>query len=199
MTDRPPVAFATPAALRAWLEKHHRTEAEIILRLYRTSAADRGVTYAQALDEALCFGWIDGVRKRYDDISYTQRFTPRRARSIWSRVNVAHVQRLIKEGRMTEAGLEAFEARSADRTGVYSFENVPAELPDAYRERFQRKKRAWAFFEQQPPGYRKICRHWIMTAKREETRLRRLQTLMDCSARGERIPMLGPGKSDTRK
>lgn len=190
MPSSAPVAFATPAALRAWFRKHHRSETELLIRCFRTSAADRGVTYAQALDEALCFGWIDGVRRRLDAISFSQRFTPRKARSNWSRVNVAHVERLIREGRMTDAGLAAFEKRDEQRTGVYSFEQRAAELPPAYRDLFRAKKRAWAFFEQQPPGYRRIASHWVMSAKREETQRNRLKIVIDCSARGERIPLL---------
>ena len=115
-------SFRTPAALRAWFRKHHGTATELLLRCFRTDAADRGVTYTQALDEALCFGWIDGVRRRVDADSFCQRFTPRRPRSTWSRVNMRRVERLIEAGRMTEAGLAAFHARGDERTGVYSFE-----------------------------------------------------------------------------
>ena len=195
MKESKPVAFRSASELRAWFEKHHDREKEVVMRLFRTSAADRGVTYAQALDEALCFGWIDGVRKRYDDISYTQRFTPRTARSVWSNVNMRHVERLIREGRMTKAGLETFERRDPSRTGIYSFEQRPSEFPDAYRERFMKKKRAWAFFEAQPPGYRRTTIHFVLSAKREDTRLKRLQTVIDCAARGERIPLLPPVKA----
>jgi uncharacterized protein YdeI (YjbR/CyaY-like superfamily) len=182
-----PVSFKTPADLRAWFEKHHTTETELIMRLYRVSAADHGITYQQALDEALCFGWIDGVRRSYDEISYTQRFTPRKARSVWSNVNIRHAERLIREGRMTKAGLEAFKRREPDRTGNYSFETRPSEFPSAYRDLFMKKKRAWAFFEQQPPGYRRLAIHWVVSAKKEETRLKRLSQLIERSARGERF------------
>lgn len=185
-----PVTFRTADAWRRWLQRYHATATEIIVRCFRTSTADRGITYAQALDEALCFGWIDGVRRSLDDASFSTRFSPRRPRSIWSRVNVAHVQRLTKEGRMTAPGLAAFAARQDDRTGVYSFEQRPSELPPAYARRFRKQREAWAFFAQQPPYYRRVCTHWIMSAKRDETRERRLATLIDCSARKQRIPAL---------
>lgn len=185
-----PVTFATPAAWRDWLHQHHAETGEIVVRCFRTSASDHGLTYAQALDEALCYGWIDGVRRRIDEVSFSVRFTPRRARSVWSRVNVDHVKRLTKEGRMTTAGLNAFAARDERRTGLYSFEQRPATLPPEFQARFRRDRRAWTFFQKQPPSYQRTSTHWVMSAKREETRDRRLATLIECSARQERIPLL---------
>src|SRR5260370_1060901 len=126
------VAFRTPAAFRAWLKAHHKAATELVVRLDKTHAADPGLTYAQALDEALCFGWIDGVRRRVDADSFSVRFAPRRPRSIWSLVNIAHVRRLIKAGRMTKPGLAAFEARDERRTGIYSFERRAARFTPAY-------------------------------------------------------------------
>jgi uncharacterized protein YdeI (YjbR/CyaY-like superfamily) len=160
-----------------------------VLRCFKTHAADQSVTYAQALDEALCFGWIDGVRRRVDDDSFSVRFTPRRPRSIWSRVNIAHVERLTNAGRMRKPGLAAFEARTEERTGVYSFER-PATLAPAYARIFRTNAAAWLYYQAQAPWYRRTTTHWIMSAKREDTRAKRLASLIDCSARGTTIPEL---------
>jgi len=187
----PPVAFQTPAAFRAWLRKHHRKETELLVRLYRAHAAKHGMTYPQALDEALCFGWIDGVRRSLDDDTFTIRFSPRKPKSIWSRINVAHVERLTREGRMERPGLAAFQARSEKRTGVYSFERAaPAKLAPALERRLKAAAAAWKHYQAQAPWYRRTTAHWIMSAKKEETRLRRLEILIDCSRKGVRIPAL---------
>ncbi len=187
-----PRSFKTPAAWRGWLAKNHHTSREILLRLFKVHAADRGVTYKQALDEALCYGWIDGVARRLDADSYCQRFTPRRPRSIWSRINVGHVERLIREKRMTPAGLAAYRARDEKRTGVYSFENRPKSLPPPMAKRFRASKAAWQFYQKQPPWYRRTTTYWVVSAKQEGTRQRRLGALIDCCARGEIVPQV-PG------
>jgi uncharacterized protein YdeI (YjbR/CyaY-like superfamily) len=183
-----PRAFRTPAALRAWLEAHHDTAPELFVRCFKVRAAAKGVTYAQMLDEALCFGWIDGVRRGLDDESHCVRLTPRKPRSIWSRVNVAHVKRLIGEGRMTGAGLATYAARTEERTGIYSFERAPLELSPAYERRFRAERAAWAYFQEQAPSYRRLAIFRIMSAKREDTRTRRLDTLIQHSAGRRRIP-----------
>ena len=185
-----PKAFRTQAAFRAWLEKHHATVAELEVRLFKVHAGRRGITYPLALDEALCFGWIDGVRRRFDADTYTQRFTPRRLRSIWSRVNIAHVERLKKEGRMAPSGLAAYEARDERLTGLYSFERERPELTPAHLRTFRANAAAWTFYQGQAPGYRRITAHWVTSAKREETRAKRLGVLIGCSARGRKIPPL---------
>lgn len=190
MTDPAPSTFRGPAAFRAWLRRHGRKESALTVRFVKVHVPGHGLTYAQALDEALCYGWIDGVRRRFDGDSYTIRFTPRKPRSIWSRVNVAHVERLIREGRMAAPGLAAYRARTAARTGIYSFER-PETLAPAYRRALRAKPQARAFFDAQPPWYRRTCAYWVMSAKREETRARRLAQLIACSARGRRIPPLG--------
>ncbi len=177
------------SAFRAWLRKHHRAETALVLRIAKKHAAT-GITYAEALDEALCFGWIDGIRRRLDADSFSIRFTPRKPRSIWSRVNVAHVERLIREKRMTKAGLAAYQARTPDRTGIYSFERAAAELPPAFATTFRKNRAAWKCFQGMPPYYRRIATYWVVSAKREATRLRRLETLITCSAAGLRIPQL---------
>ena len=185
-----PRTFRTPAAFRAWLEKHHAKAKELEIRLFKVHAAHRGITYAQALDEALCFGWIDGVIHRLDEDSFRQRYTPRQPRSNWSRRNIEHVERLKKAGRMTAAGLAAYEAREAQRTGVYSFEQERPELAPAYLKTIRANKAAWAFFQERPPGFRRLMAHWIMSAKKEETRRKRLGLLIECASRGRKIPQL---------
>jgi uncharacterized protein YdeI (YjbR/CyaY-like superfamily) len=185
-----PKAFRTPAAFSAWLERHHATATELELRLFKVHAAHRGLTYAQALDEALSFGWIDGVVHRLDEDSFRQRYTPRQPRSTWSRRNIGHVERLKKAGRMTPAGLAACEARQAERSGVYSFEQEGQELAPPYAKAMRANRAAWTFFQAQAPGYRRMTAHWVMSAKKEETRARRLGILIDSAARGRKIPPL---------
>lgn len=185
-----PKSFRTPAAFRAWLEKHHAKAKELEIRLFKVHAAHRGLTYAQALDEALCFGWIDGVIHSLDEDSFRQRYTPRQPRSNWSRRNIQHVERLKAAGRMTAAGLAAYEARTAQRSGVYSFEEDRPELAPAYLKAIRANKAAWTFFQGRPPGFRRLMTHWIMSAKKEATRRKRLGLLIECASRGRRIPQL---------
>jgi uncharacterized protein YdeI (YjbR/CyaY-like superfamily) len=186
-----PVSFRNAAAFRAWLRKNHKGETALLVRIYKVHATERGMIYSQALDEALCFGWIDGVRRGLDADSFTIRFSPRKPRSIWSRINVAHVARLIREGRMEKPGLAAFEARSEERTGVYSFERAAAaKLTPALERRFKAVAVAWKHFQAEAPWYRRTTTHWIMSGKKEETQLRRLDLLIDCSRKGVRIPAL---------
>ena len=188
-------AFRTAAALRSWLQRHHATRSELLLRTFKVHAADRGVTYKQALDEALCFGWIDGIRRSVDADSFSTRLTPRQPRSIWSRVNIAHVARLIEEGRMMPPGLDAFAKRDEKRTAVYSFENSAKVLPPALEKLFRARKKAWAFYQAQAPWYRRTTSHWVLSAKQEATRRRRLEALVACCARGETIPQLQKKKA----
>jgi len=190
MPDPPVTHLMTSAAFRTWLRKHHRSKTAIVLRLAKVHAAGTGITYKEALDEALCFGWIDGIRRAHDADSFTVRFTPRKPGSIWSRVNVAHMQRLLAANKVTRAGLAAFEARREDRTGIYSFEQRAPALAPEYRREFQKRLAAWTYFQQEAPWYRRTSSHWVMSAKREPTRRRRLETLIACSAEGVRIPPL---------
>lgn len=182
--------FPNQASFRAWLRKHNKTSDCLVLRIAKNHAAHLGITYAQALDEALCFGWIDGVRRALDAYSYSVRFTPRKPRSIWSRVNVRHAKRLVQARRMTKAGLAAFHARTESRTGLYSFEHRPIQLGKAHLAALRRDPRAWTYFQREAPWYRRTSSFWILSAKREETRQRRLAILIACSAKGERIPAL---------
>jgi len=186
--------FKSQSEFRQWLEANHSSESELWVGFYKKDSGKGGLTYTEALDEALCFGWIDGVRKRVDELSFTQRFTPRKPRSNWSLVNIRHVERLKKARRMMPAGLKAFAAREAAKSGVYSFENKPRRLSPALERRFKSDKAAWDFFQQQPPGYRRVANFWVMSAKREETQQRRLAQLMEDSSHGRRLGLLGGGK-----
>lgn len=187
-----PRFFSKPDQFRQWLERNHDHETELLVGFHKKASGKPSVTYNEALDEALCFGWIDGVRKNVDETSYTIRFTPRKPRSIWSNINVNHVERLIKAGRLHAAGLEAYERRDPKRTGIYAFENRPREFAPEYEKKFRAHKAAWKFFEQQPPGYKRTIIFWVMSAKQEETRTRRLERLMADSAQGVRVGLLAP-------
>lgn len=182
--------FETPDQFRAWLEAHHETATELWVGFYKKATGRPSITWPEAVDQALCFGWIDGVRRSVDEHSYANRFTPRKAKSAWSNVNIAKVQTLLEQGLMRPAGLRAFEAREAGNSGVYSFEQRPQALPPEYEQQFRAHGPAWAFFEAQPPGYRRTAMHWVLSAKREETRQKRLATLIEDSARGRRIALL---------
>jgi uncharacterized protein YdeI (YjbR/CyaY-like superfamily) len=183
------VYFETPAEFRAWLDAHHDTATELWVGFHKKGTGRPSMTWPEAVDQALCFGWIDGIRKGVDESSYANRFTPRKAKSTWSKVNVEKVAKLTEQGLMMPAGLRAFEARDEAKSG-YSFEQRPTELPHEYAERFQANAAAWAFFQAQPPGYRRTAAFWVMSAKREETRLKRLTTLIDDSEHGRRIGLL---------
>ena len=180
--------FETVHDLRAWLSAHGETSKELIVGFHKTATGKPCMTWSESVDEALCFGWIDGIRKRIDDVSYSIRFTPRKPGSIWSAVNIAKVARLEADGRMTAAGNAAHAKRTEARSAVYSHEqeSVAALRPDELAE-FQEIEAGWAFFEAQPAGYRKRVLHWVTTAKREPTRSRRLAELLRASALGNRL------------
>ena len=184
-----PRAFATPADFRAWLEKCHATETELLMRLYKTHARSKGIGYREALDEALCFGWIDGVRRALDEDSFVQRFSPRKKKSVWSAVNIARVAELERAGRMEAPGLAAFRARQ-DGPAPYSFESKPMALAPAFLAALKANARAWKHYEARPPGYKRVALFWVMSAKQEATRARRFQVLLQACARGEPIPLL---------
>jgi uncharacterized protein YdeI (YjbR/CyaY-like superfamily) len=178
-----PLFFISIDGWRAWLAAHHASEKEVLLGLHKRASGRPSITWAQAVEEALCFGWIDGVRRPIDPESYSIRFTPRRPRSIWSAVNIDKAERLIAAGRMEPAGLRAFQARSEDRSRIYAFEQGEVELPAQALERLRADARAWSFWESRPPGYKRIASWWVISAKREQTRERRLATLIeDCAA-----------------
>jgi len=186
-----PIFFEGTGAFRDWLEANHASESEVFVGFFKKGTGKQTMSWSQAVDQALCFGWIDGVLRRIDGESHYQRFTPRKAGSNWSKVNVEKVARLEAEGLMTPAGRKAFEARREDRTGVYSFEREePAELPPELAERLQASAAAQRYFEGRPPWYRRACTHWVTSAKRADTRLRRMDQLVECSEQGVDIPQL---------
>ena len=192
--------FASAEAFRAWLATNHAGVAELWVGFYKKSANKKGATYSEALDEALCYGWIDGVRYAVDATRYKIRFTPRKPKSIWSLVNVRHVLRLKKLGRMAEPGLKAFAAREQHRTGIYSFEQKRPGLSAKHKKLLRANRLAWAFFSRQAPWYQRTAGYWVSSAKREETQLRRLATLVEDSEKGRRIDRLNPKvKSGTAK
>lgn len=192
-----PKFFKTPSAFRKWLATHHAKSKELWVGFYKKNSGKPSIDWPESVEEALCFGWIDGIRKSIDDESYMIRFSPRKPSSIWSAVNIKHAQRLIKEGRMQTAGLKAFKARKENRSGIYSYEQRSPELEGEYARKLKRNKAAWRFFESQPPGYRKTANWWIVSAKKEETRLKRLDQLIELSAQGRRIPQF-TGKKPER-
>ncbi len=186
-----PTFFATPTAFRLWLEEHHQTTQELWVGFYKTRSGKPGITWPEAVDEALCFGWIDGVRKGIDDASYTIRFTPRKPQSIWSAVNVKRAQELARQGLMHPAGLKAFEERDQKKSGLYSYEQrKSSRLDPAYEKQFKANKKAWDFFQSKPPSYQQPAIWWVMSAKQEETRLKRLTRLIEDSEHGRTIPPL---------
>jgi uncharacterized protein YdeI (YjbR/CyaY-like superfamily) len=186
-----PTFFATPSVLRIWLEEHHETARELWVGFYKTSSGKPSITWPEAVDQALCFGWIDGVRKGIDDASYTIRFTPRKPRSIWSTVNVKRAQELAHLGLMRPAGLKAFEERDQKKSGLYSYEQRKSiQLDPTYENQFKANKKAWDFFQSKPPSYQQPAIWWVMSAKQEETRLKRLARLIEDSEHGRTIAPL---------
>ena len=183
--------FTSPIKFHQWLEKHHATATELLVGFYKKSSGQPSITYQEALDEALCFGWIDGIRKTVNEERYTIRFTPRKPSSNWSNVNIKRVNELIALGRLMPAGLAAFEACKPEKSGVYTYENRPRQLSPAYETKFRANQKAWEFFQSQAPYYQRTACGWVMTAKKEETRERRLTTLIEDSANKRRIAVMG--------
>jgi uncharacterized protein YdeI (YjbR/CyaY-like superfamily) len=182
-----PKFFATPAAWRDWLEKHHAGQKELLVGFYKKDSGKPSITWPESVDGALSFGWIDGVRRRIDDVSYSIRFTPRRPRSIWSAVNIKRVGELTRQGLMRPAGIQAFEARQEARSGIYSFEQQSVQFESAQERRFRGNAAAWKFFQSQPPSYRQLAIWRVISAKREETKAKRLDQLIEDSEHGRRI------------
>jgi len=186
-----PVFFETPDEFADWLEANHETETELVVGFHKKGSGRPSITWPEAVEQALRFGWIDGVRRALDEHSYTNRFTPRKPRSNWSLINVAKVEQLKARGLMKPAGLRAYEARTPERTGVYSSERrEAAKLPSELEGRLRANEAAREWFDSRPPGYRRAALHWVVSAKREETRLRRLKQLIDCSAERRKVPPL---------
>ena len=188
--------FKSALALRKWFMKHHLKRSELWIGFYNVKSQKKGVGYKEAVDEALCFGWIDGIRKGFDEESYTNRFTPRKKKSTWSNVNRKRMEELIAEGKVEDAGMKAWQAREASRSGIYSFEKEPQSLPPEYEKEFKKNKKAWTFFTSMAPWYQRTAIHLVVSAKQEVTRLRRLRILIEDSAAGRTIAQLtrNPGK-----
>ena len=186
------IHFESIEALRAWFDANHATATELWLLHYKAATGKRTISWAQSVDEALAVGWIDSVIQPLDAHRYAQRFSPRRAGSTWSVINVRKAEALIAAGRMRPAGLAAFEARRASKTGTYSYEQAGAGFEPAQEKAFRAKKRAWAFFEAQPPSYRRTAMHWVTSAKAAATRASRLAALIAHSAAGNRLPQFAP-------
>ena len=186
-----PIFFPSPPDWHAWLEQHHQTHQELLVGLHKKDSGKPSITWPEAVDGALCFGWIDGVRRSLNETSYVIRFTPRRPRSIWSAINIRRVAELTKLGLMRPARVQAFEKRTGDRSEIYSYEQrMGAKLPAAYEKKFRVNKRAWKYFQTQPPWYRRTASWLVISAKKEETRLKRLAQLIDDSERERAIPEL---------
>jgi uncharacterized protein YdeI (YjbR/CyaY-like superfamily) len=182
-----PVYFKSQEEFRKWLSENHSTASELVVGFYKVKSRRFNMTWSQSVDQALCYGWIDGIRRSVDDESYSIRFTPRRPDSVWSNINIKKVEELSEKGLMTNAGLDVFNKRKTETSGIYSFENGIQELPVNLLEIFQKNIKAWNFFTCQSPSYRKTMTHWIVSAKQEMTKLSRLQKVIEASENEKRI------------
>ena len=179
--------FATELEFRAWLETHHKTETELIVGFYKVDSGKPSMTWSQSVDQALCFGWIDGVRRAIDNESYCIRFTPRKRTSIWSAINIKKMEVLTQSGLMTPEGQKAFDLRKENKSEIYAYEKEPVLLDPTFESQFKSNKIAWDFFNAQAPSYKKVMIHWIMTAKQETTRLSRLEKTIQISSELKRM------------
>jgi len=182
-----PLFFANQIEFRKWLETNHKKESELLVGFYKKGSGKPNMTWSQSVDEALCFGWIDGVRRSIDKESYCIRFTPRRPASNWSTVNIEKVKKLTKQGLMQQAGLEIYNHRKSDKSGIASYESRPKQLTIELADRFKSNKIAWEFFSRQAPSYQRTITHWIMSAKQEKTRMIRLDKTINESEKHKRI------------
>jgi uncharacterized protein YdeI (YjbR/CyaY-like superfamily) len=179
--------FQSQTDFRRWLEENHEQETELLVGFYKVNSGKPSMTWSESVDQALCFGWIDGLRRKIDEESYSIRFTPRRPTSVWSAVNIKKVADLTEKGLMQPAGIAAFEKRDEDKSRIYAYERKAAKLSAEFESRFKANKKAWEFFVDQPAGYQKLCLYWIMAAKQPATKERRLEKLIDESEKGKRI------------
>jgi uncharacterized protein YdeI (YjbR/CyaY-like superfamily) len=180
--------FKIPAGFRQWLDVNHSSFAELWVGFYKKGSGKPSVTWPESADEALCFGWIDRIRKSLDDHSYAIRFTPRKPQSTWSAINIARAKELIEQGRMRPAGMAAFQARKENKSGIYSYEQRSVEMPEPYASQFQSNRKAWQYYQSQSQWYRKTVNWWVISAKREATRSKRLEKLIDYSEREQPVP-----------
>lgn len=188
----PPRFFATPAAFREWLLQNHQTAPELFVGFYKKGSGRLSITWPESVDQALCFGWIDGVRRSIDEDSYMIRFTPRRPNSIWSAVNLAKIDTLTRAGLMHPSGARVFAERNLEKSKVYAFEQPDIALTAEQEKVFRQNKAAWKFFSSLPASYRKTATWWVISAKQDKTRMRRLDTLIADSAAGQRLKQLRP-------
>ncbi len=182
-----PSFFATPADFRKWLQKNHTIKTELVVGFYKISSGKKSITWSESVDQALCFGWIDGIRKSIDEESYSIRFTPRKPGSIWSSVNIKKMEVLKNQGLMHPKGIESFEKRKDDKSGIYAYEKAPVALSKDFEKKLKANKKAWAFIKSMPPTYQKIVTNWVMSAKQEATRIKRLNDLINDSEAGLKI------------
>jgi uncharacterized protein YdeI (YjbR/CyaY-like superfamily) len=182
-----PRFFPSQQAFRKWLEENYDKRSELIVGFYKVGTGKPSMTWSESVDQALCFGWIDGVRRGLDDESYVIRFTPRRPKSVWSAINIRKVEDLKEKGLMLPAGIEAFEKREENRSAIYSYEKPPEQLSTELARHFRKEKEAWSFFQKQPKGYRRLCVHYVMSAKQEKTRISRLEKLILASRAKRRL------------
>jgi uncharacterized protein YdeI (YjbR/CyaY-like superfamily) len=186
----PPLFFPTPSSFRKWLEKNHDKVKELLVGFYKVNSGKPSMTWSESVDEAICFGWIDGVRKSMDAESYSIRFTPRKPGSIWSAINIQKVEHLSKKGLMHPSGIAAFEKRKDNKSRIYSYEKPPQGLSDDFLKKFKLNEKAWQFFQSMAPSYRRTAVHWVMNAKQENTRMKRLDELINDSEAGRKIKIL---------
>jgi uncharacterized protein YdeI (YjbR/CyaY-like superfamily) len=195
--DKDPIFFRNQSALREWFMGNYDKTGEAWIGYYKRSTGRESVTWEESVEVAICFGWIDGIRKSIDDSSYKNRFTPRRPGSNWSLKNIATAEKMIREKLMMPAGEEAFKKRKADKSGIYSYEQEKAAFSRDYEKIFRKNRKAWEYFSAEAPHYRKIAIRWVMSARQEKTRIRRLETLILDSENGFRIKPMRPDPSDT--
>jgi uncharacterized protein YdeI (YjbR/CyaY-like superfamily) len=182
-----PIFFNSPAEFRKWLEKNHKTETELVVGYYKVGTGKPSITWSQSVDEALCFGWIDGIRRSVDSESYSIRFTPRRPNSVWSKINIDKVEEMSKRGLMKPMGLEAYEKRKTTKSGIYSYENEVAVLNVDLETMFKANLKAWEFFLKQAPSYKKTATRWIMSARQDITKVNRLKKMIEASEKQKRV------------
>ncbi|MCW3091946.1 MAG: bacteriocin-protection protein [Ferruginibacter sp.] len=179
-----PIFFATQSDFQKWLKKNHKKETELVVGFHKVGSGKLSMTWSQAVDEALCFGWIDGVRKSIDQDSYQIRFTQRKPTSIWSAINIKKIEELTRKGLMQPAGLASFEKRKEEKSKIYTHENEEVKLTQKFEKQFKENKKAWDYFQSLAPSYRKLSTHWVMRAKQATTRIKRLNELIADSENG---------------
>jgi uncharacterized protein YdeI (YjbR/CyaY-like superfamily) len=182
-----PTFFNSSAKFRRWLEENHQKETELLVGYYKVNSGKRSMTWSESVDEALCFGWIDGVRRRINDEAYSIRFSPRRENSIWSAINIRKFEELERTGRIRPAGAAAFKKRTEKRSAVYSYENEPKTFDPEFEKQFRRSKKGWSYFKKQPSWYQRLAIHYVMSAKQNKTRTSRLEKLILASEAGNRL------------